>query len=594
MPTEQQLAFSQQLASLAAKELSDAQKDTLIQVIGGLFDDLELGHSCSNLSREQINLLLKSNLAQEYLTNPPYLKALPISILSISNKSLVYITKYLQYELDILHKIKSLCSPPSCDDMAGNNSGIAQLVQLSHKFAMPNQEQLLALERTLGQKFNIITGGPGTGKTTIVVLLLWLLYHSYGADLRINVCAPTGKASKRIKDSIQNSINNYKLASLDFNQVKSLLKNKRNFTTIHKLLGYQPGSIYFKYNQNKQLDLDVLIVDESSMISLPLFSKLLRAINENKIKHVILLGDKNQLSSVEEGYVFASLVNSMKLNYYVTRLLTSTRSNLDITNLATAVQVADIKTFDYLVQNSKNIKSYHARASNLFAKELFSKMDKSLTRYFKYIKQADLTDIGQLFTEFNRQIVLCLTNVGIFGTLYLNTQIEKMVKQIIVGLKRDIKPLTYDLFSTNEPQLLEQNCYGQWYTGRPIIIQENDYSLGLFNGDTGICIVTEAGAHVVFENGYKIIPEALPKFQIAYAITIHKAQGSEYEHVNLVLCDNLAIDNLSGLLSRELLYTALTRAKTSVNIFAGDKVLSYALNNIAPRNTGLDLLLGTE
>ncbi|HLX52515.1 MAG TPA: ATP-binding domain-containing protein, partial [Aquella sp.] len=142
-----------------------------------------------------------------------------------------------------------------------------------------------------------------------------------------------------------------------------------------------------------------------------------------------------------------------------------------------------------------------------------------------------------------------------------------------------------------KPKALISQYSNEWYTGRPIIILENDYSLELFNGDIGICVVLDGKPYVVFESGHKFIPEILPKYQVAYAITIHKSQGSEYEHVNLVLCDNSGIDSMSELLTKELVYTGITRAKTSISIFAGDKVLSHAISNKTLRNTGLDLML---
>ena|GEM_PF-945862 len=626
------LAFTNQLVSLAAKELSLEEKNSLSLIISVLFNDLDLGHSCSILqddtanlcAEDQIELLLKSNLACEYSNFPLELRPLPISILNVNNKQLVYITKYLQYELDILSKIQSI-SDANEENAASQImpvQSITLLEQLSTKYDIPNKEQLKAISNSINHKFSIITGGPGTGKTTTVAILLWMLYQSYGDNLKVKVCAPTGKASKRVKDSIQNSINNSRLKDLDFSQTQSLLESSNNFLTIHKLLGYQANSIYFKHNRNNPLDLDVLIVDESSMVSLPLFSKLLQAIDTNKIKHVILLGDKNQLSSVEEGYVFASLVNAPNIGKHVTSLVTSNRSNMDIGNLANVVQAEDIVEFNLLLRdsrlhgndknsaptchpraggdllknnaNSTNIKSYKAKLSDLFDKQLFAKLDNSLSQYFKYIMQADLTDIRQLFEEFNRQIVLCLANVGLFGTIYLNAQIEKKVKYMMTDINNNINSaeVAYDLFTVNEvPKTLISQYSNEWYTGRPIIILENDYSLELFNGDIGICIVADGKPHVVFENGRKFIPEILPKYQVAYAITIHKSQGSEYEHVNLVLCDNSGIDGMNELLSKELVYTGITRAKTSVSIFAGDKVLSHAIGNKTLRNTGLDLML---
>ncbi|MCC2624590.1 MAG: recD [Burkholderiales bacterium] len=640
---QEQLAFTKQLLSLAAKKLSLDERNSLSQIINGLFNDLDLGHSCSILfigtatlnSEDQIKLLLKSGLTYEYTDFPSSLHPLPISILNINGKRLVYITKYLQYELDILDKIKRFSNPTiNSDNQNRHNHESRQLLEdLSTKYGIPNNEQLQAIYNSLRNRFSIITGGPGTGKTTTVAILLWSLYQNYGDELKVKICAPTGKSSKRVKDSIQGSINNPKLKELDFSKVLALLENRNNFLTIHKLLGYQANSIYFRHNKNNLLDLDVLIIDECSMVSLPLFSKLLQAIDADRIKHIVLLGDKNQLSSVEEGYVFASLVNATSIKSNVTSLVTSNRNNKEIGDLAAAVQAENIVEVSRLLYNPNktlsrlralmrysqertnvesgdpnllsspvatedpipllhnNIKTYKAKISTLFDKQLFSKKDNSLSRYFEYISQTDLEDIPQLFKEYSIQTVLCLTNVGLFGTIYLNLQIEKEIRYMLANINNEIESSgkTYDLFSANNNQPFIIN--GEWYTGRPIIILENDYSLELFNGDIGICIIVDDQPQIIFENGRKFIPEILPKYQVAYAITIHKSQGSEYNHVNLVLCDNSGIEGMKDLLTKELVYTGITRAKTSLSIFAGDKVLPYAISNKTLRNTGLDLML---
>lgn len=599
---QQSLAFSRQIAALATPELSAAENDALSLIITTLFNDLDSGHSCTILTEkisnlnlsQQINLLIKSKLTNLYSGCPTKLNPVPISIVNAGNKMLVYITKYLQYELDILHKIKLLSSHQAdvieSQSQRHNIHEQNSLEELSAKFAIPNKEQYLAITNCIKHQFSIITGGPGTGKTTTVTLLLWQLYQKYGPQIKIKVCAPTGKASKRVQDAIQNSINNPNLAGLDFANVLNLLENRNNFLTIHKLLGYQKNNIYFKHNKTNLLDLDVLIIDESSMVSLPLFSKLFQAIDENVIKHVILLGDQNQLSSVEEGYVFASMVNAPNIKNHVSSLITSNRSNQDVTSLAASVNAENITSFGKIINDSEYIKSYKAKVSDLFDKQLFSDTNFSLRHYFKYISNSDLSDSRQLFVEFNRQVVLCLTNVGIFGSQYLNRQIEKKVKFIMANLHAENYSLSYDLFSlTQQFDISQYN--NEWYTGRPIIILENDYSLELFNGDIGICTVTDGKALIIFENGRKFIPEVLPKYELAYAITIHKSQGSEYDHVNLMLCDNSGIQSMSSLLSKELIYTAITRAKTSISIFAGDKILPYAICNKTIRNTGLYLML---
>ncbi|MFN7095440.1 MAG: ATP-dependent RecD-like DNA helicase, partial [Burkholderiales bacterium] len=198
----------------------------------------------------------------------------------------------------------------------------------------------------------------------------------------------------------------------------------------------------------------------------------------------------------------------------------------------------------------------------------------SLIKYINYIKQLTnslqleiLATLGELFQQFNQLAILCLTNVGVLGADNLNLQVESLVKQAL-GVN--------DL----------------WYTGRPIIILNNDYSLGLHNGDIGICLIKDNTPVVIFESGQEFIPEVLPCNQLAYAITIHKSQGSEFENVVVVLTSDTNMGkNSQELLSRELVYTAITRAKVRVNLYAGVDALEYAIHNSTKRNTGLNHLL---
>jgi exodeoxyribonuclease V alpha subunit len=178
------------------------------------------------------------------------------------------------------------------------------LHQLSQKNGLPNIEQLQAIEASCRKKFSIITGGPGTGKTTTVTLLLWALYYLYGSDLSVKICAPTGKAAVRVRDSILNSIERLRIDGnglVDVSCFAGLINDNSNFGTIHKLLGTQSRQIYFRHNHKNQLEQQVLIIDESSMVGLPLFSKLLDAVNSSTIQHIIFLGDKNQLSLWKKG-----------------------------------------------------------------------------------------------------------------------------------------------------------------------------------------------------------------------------------------------------------------------------------------------------
>jgi exodeoxyribonuclease V alpha subunit len=562
--------LSKQLVSIAANNLMSGEKDNLIQIINQLFTDISNGHSCSKLSelnrkigfkdKEIINILDKSKLIHYYTDKKPITK--PISILDIGEDSLIYISKYLYYESNIKIQVEKLTS--ATNNLPANYTKYLEMLDnLSQSQNLPNTEQLRAIKIGIQNKLSFITGGPGTGKTTTVTLLLWLIYQIYGNAIQVKICAPTGKAAKRVKESIIGNLDNLAM-HLDVSALNKLLDDNTNFATIHKILGVQKNNIYFKYNKANQLKLDVLIIDESSMISLPLYSKLLEAIDTNTVLHIIFLGDRNQLSSVEEGYVFGSLINpgskhdlfSSKTN--ISELIVSKRNIGAIGVLTNAVLSNDIKIIEDTLVSADNIKLYKPRLNNILDKYLNSH---DLTDYLSYARV--LADAKTLFAKFNAQSILCLTNVGLLGTINLNLQIEKHIKQ---------KLFTIDT----------------WYSGRPIIILENDYTYSLHNGDIGICVIIDNIPKIMFDDGRMFIPEALPKYELAYAISIHKSQGSEYKHAYVVLPPSF---NESTNCSREILYTGISRAKDSLTLFTTLDVIEQAINKPTIRNTGLSYFL---
>ena len=547
--------LSKQLVSLAASDLSCIDKTNLIQIIEYLFTDISNGHSCSKLSyvgssmslssNEITKLFKKSGIVSDFCINNTAPQ--PLSILKVDNDYLVYISKYLNYEISIREQVQLLTKSYTT---LGNNyqNSIKILDEISHNNKLPNIEQLEAIKTSVHNKLSFITGGPGTGKTTTVTLLLWLFYQIYGFDIKIKLAAPTGKASKRVKESIQSNIGALS-KYLDMVAINKLLETE-SFETIHKLLGAKNDSIYFRNNKDNKLDLDILIIDESSMVSLPLYSKLLEAINSHTIRHIIFLGDKNQLSSVEEGYVFASLITPNSRDLFtnqgnISELIQSKRSSNDIGAFTKAVLDNNLDMIKSMLDNSDNIKLYKPKLNIILDSYL------NLESFNDYLTSVQ-SNTTNIFDKFNRQCILCLTNVGILGSYNLNLQIEKHIKQKLATLDT-------------------------WYDGRPIIILKNDYSLGLNNGDIGICVIKDGVVNIVFEDGRAFIPEILPKFDLAYAISIHKSQGSEFNHAYVVIPYTKC--------SRELFYTAVSRAKNSLTIFSTLDIIAVA--NPTIRNTGL-------
>jgi exodeoxyribonuclease V alpha subunit len=640
-PLEVISPFAEQLVGLSNPNLDGTERSTLGQIIDYLILQLDTGHSCAKLnmlsqelalpSESIVGLLRKSNLVTE-LSIPAIdktnivqnLKSQNITTmlnseslqpiisdtqqqihemhdsqiqesykiisnnLNIGNKPfhlvatpdgeyLVYITRYLHYELQISRYLPKLINPVYIKDEFIQRTKVYLTKLSAQQQGLPNQQQHLAIINSLRQQFSIITGGPGTGKTTTVILILFMLYQHYGKSLKVKICAPTGKATARVKESLQNSLNMLSGYGIDewqqtFNE---LLNDSSNFGTIHKLLGYIPNQIYFRHSENKPLDAEVLIIDESSMVGLPLFSKLITAIDPKITKHVILLGDKNQLSSVEEGYVFASLVNHFtKINSSAVIELTESKRNVGaVGRIANQILNQQIDSTLETLMTNDNTRLVPCVFKPLLYQTCYGTDGYSYSNYIKFIrdnseqKTLDNTHTQKLFAHYTQFAVLCLSNKGTFGTYNLNVQIEQQVK-------------------------LQIGVNNTWYSGRPIIITENDQNLGLYNGDIGICQLINNKLLIIFNNGKSYIPEILPPYKLAFAITIHKSQGSEFDSVAIVLKpdDNKSIIN-DNFLVKELIYTAVTRARNKVIIYSGQHQLKHALSQNTIRHSGLEYFL---
>lgn len=535
--------------------LSEAEKD----ILDTLLNHINEGHSCLAIrDKKTLELLNNSQLLAKIDENNFSLDIKPLTLLQLAGYNLLYLTRYAFYELNIVQKLKQLQHSPVADNT------IINLESYNDKF--PSHEQVTAIQNSCSHKLSIITGGPGTGKTTTVAELLAKLVEKYSLDnLKIKIVAPTGKAANRVEESLTNSLQakvNSELL-LDYLYGRNQ-KHKLIFGTIHSLLGFNGlDEIYFKYNQSNPLDCDILVVDESSMISLPLFYKLLDAIDINQIKHILFLGDKNQLSAVEEGNVFASLVNlknnqSLLADYsFISELTFSQRNKAAVGVLAKEV-LDGVTTSTVLNQNIATILKPAKLATIKHDVLMYYQV------YLDYLKSTPSSqlDINQLFYLFKQNMLQCLVNSGEFGVDTINYELENDIK-------------------------ITLNTNRRWYDGRAVMIKKNDKTFGVFNGDIGIYL----NGKVYFENKKPLVPAALPEHQLAYAITIHKSQGSEAENVFVVLNNQLSDKNdIKKLLQRELIYTAITRAKNQVTIYASQDVLNYAISNPISRESGLELL----
>ncbi|MBW5877803.1 exodeoxyribonuclease V subunit alpha [Yersinia enterocolitica] len=445
------------------------------------------------------------------------------------------------------------------------------------------------------RRISVISGGPGTGKTTTVAKLLTALIQlSQGQRLRIQLAAPTGKAAARLTESLGNAIRQLSLTDDE----RKLFPDQAS--TLHRLLGAQPNSQRLRYHRGNPLNLDVLVVDEASMVDLPMMARLIAALPTKA--QVIFLGDRDQLASVEAGAVLGDICRFAELGYSEPRAKQLSRltgcilvGNIPIGEVeADAVNVRDSlcllrKSYRFdeksgIGQLALAVNAGRYRDALTVFNGTYSDIERfSLTDpddyqvlledcaagYQHYLELAAAgADAVDVLAAFGRYQLLCALRAGPFGVSGLNERIEQLLHR-----KRLIE-------RTPGPS-------GRWYVGRPVMIGLNDSTLGLFNGDIGIALPDPEGelrVHFQLPDGNikSVQPSRLPSHETAYAMTVHKSQGSEFEHTALVLPNTFM-----PVLTRELVYTAITRARQRLTLYCSDTVLSHAIRTPTLRVSGL-------
>ena len=492
--------------------------------------------------------------------------------------------------------------------------------------------QKLACALAVRSAFTMITGGPGTGKTTTVVRLLALLQEAAmatGAPLRLSLAAPTGKAAARLTESISGQVASLPVAEAVRRQIPS------NVTTLHRLLGSRPDSRHFRHDAGNPLPLDVLVVDEASMIDLEMMANLLDALPAHA--RLILLGDKDQLASVEAGAVLGDLCRDAETGGYSAAtcdwLQDKTSERLvdpvlvpgeqalaqHIVMLRHSRRFAGASGIGRLARAVNDGDAETARATltegaqDLHLLRLSGEQDRALERLLlEGLPGADKRPIGyahflelmreerptldaapeawdvwasKVLAAFDQFQLLCAVRKGPWGVEVLNERIAQALQR---------------------RGLLEQD-HG-WYEGRPVLVTRNDYSLGLMNGDIGIALrlpeppdspgaIPRQVLRVVFPRNdgsgalRYILPSRLSAVETVFAMTVHKSQGSEFAHCALILPDVL-----NPVLTKELMYTGITRARhcfSLVESYVG--VFEQTVQRRVERRSGLrKALVGLE
>jgi exodeoxyribonuclease V alpha subunit len=481
-------------------------------------------------------------------------------VLDTSNR--LYLHRYWAYEQSLAEAIRKRAAdlPPPPDP-----EKLSQAYQalFPHESEAGEDGQGRAALAAVRKRFCVITGGPGTGKThTLVLILALLLELERSRKLRIAVAAPTGKAAARIQDSIRTAKATLALGEAIQAQLPE------HATTIHRLLGYMPDAACFRYNADNLLPVDVVAVDEASMVDLALMAKLFQAIPASA--RVILLGDKDQLASVEAGAVLGDICSAAASANGLSDCVVQLRKNYRfsqhsaINRLGIALYEARVEEALQILKDADANKTADLASAPLPSRaELKEALRTRVIAGFSQSLQAP--DPLAALAALARFRILCAVREGPFGVSGLNQATEAILAE--AGMI--------------DPQ-------SPWYAGRPIMITRNEYSLKLFNGDIGILLPDgESDELRAFFPGpdntlRKFLPLRLPQHETAFAMTVHKSQGSEFDRVLLILPDRE-----SPVLSRELLYTGITRARAGVELWFEPNVFQAALASRGTRTSGL-------
>jgi len=429
--------------------------------------------------------------------------------------------------------------------------------------------QRIAAGIALTNRFSVIAGGPGTGKTHTIAVMLAALARIDEPFPLVAVAAPTGKAAARIGEAITSEANKpgNELGREDLGTVEA--------STIHRLLGYHPARSRFRHDKENRLPHDIVIVDEMSMVSLPLAARLLEAVRDDAT--VVFVGDPHQLESIEAGTVLADIVGPAVMEHAVTSDLPPIASRVTvldrghrfdeagaIADFADAVRSGDAdEAMNLLSAGSKDLEWVSDVSSDGFK----ASVDRVVDHRIKLVEIA-MTEgsIEEALGELDQVAVLAAHHQGPQSVERWRRRIEGALDERFGGLRFG----------------------GEWYPGQPVMITANDYTLDLYNGDIGVAVATEDGLRVAFgRGGVRTFPRShIGEHATVHAMTIHKSQGSGFNEVVVALPTES-----SRLLTRELLYTAVTRAATKVTLVGDEAVIRHAVNRSVERASGLGVRL---
>ena len=511
--------------------------------------------------------------------------------------SRLYLYRYWHYENEVAEYLKCLntVNPLQGSPKGGIKENLLSAMERLFPKDIDNPWPRVAASLALKNRLLLISGGPGTGKTTTVTRTLALLLEQAALEnsqLHIQLAAPTGKAAARLSESIVSAKSQLNVE----NTIREKIPDQAK--TLHRLLGVIPGRLSFRFNRQNRLHLDLLLVDEASMIDLPMMHALLSALPDHA--RLILLGDKDQLASVEPGSVLAELCAhgnntfSRHTGDYI-QALAEMQPEIDsqLPDSALANSICQLQKSYRFHENSaigdiaRKVNAGEARVIDAYWRKELDNTDTSIyplkeaetilqgayQQYANFIQScqqvnADV-DIHVKLNAFSRFQILCATRQGEWSVAEINQWMEDRLHQKGLINKND------------------------WYIGCPIMITKNSYPHQLYNGDIGVCLadpVNQSQMRIYFPpidpasdpapRGF--LPSRLPPFDKVYAMTIHKSQGSEFDEVSIMYPPQD-----SPVLTRELLYTGITRAKKICAIVADKAILKTSIQRKTKRDSGL-------
>jgi exodeoxyribonuclease V alpha subunit len=445
--------------------------------------------------------------------------------------SVLYLDRYWREERQVATDLTALMdAAPTAVDEARMAAGLERIAG--------DQRQRLAAETALRRRFAVVAGGPGTGKTTTVAHILALLFEQ--GDPLVALAAPTGKAAARLVEAVHEEARRLEVRDEVRERVLGL-----DASTLHRLLGWRPDShSRFRHYRGNRLPYDVVIVDETSMVSLSLMARLIEAVRPDA--RLVLVGDPGQLTSIEAGAVLGDIVGPADRGPIVV-LDRVHRYGTPIANVAEAIRSGD---GDAVVE---------ALGGVTWVEDPEVLRDRVVATSAAVLEAARAGDGARALEALGAFRVLCAHRRGPYGVSAWTARIEEWIG--------------------NE-------AGGEWYVGRPLLVTENDYGLRLYNGDTGVVIASGPGrVSAAFERHGEVVefsPTRLSAVDTVYAMTVHKSQGSQFDTAAVLLPEPT-----SPILTRELLYTAVTRAQNELILVGSEESVRAAVERPIARASGL-------